>query len=63
MVAGGDLVVQLDSGDLIVAPASKTGFTPARRYKVGNSATYTHPVLTPGGIIVRDQTHLRYWSY
>lgn len=63
VVAGGDLVVQLDGGDLIVAPASTAGFTPSRRYKVANSATYTHPVLTPGGIIVRDQTHLRYWSY
>lgn len=63
VAAGGNLVAQLDNGELVVAPASKTGFTPAHRYPVGKSATYTHPVLTPGGVLVRDQTHLRYWSY
>lgn len=63
VVAGRDLVVQLDSGELIVAPASTSGFTPERRYNVASSATYTHPVLTPGGVLVRDQTHVRFWSW
>lgn len=63
VAAGSDLVIQLDSGEMIVAPASKTGFAPARRYAVGRSATYTHPVLTPGGVLVRDSTHLRFWSW
>jgi len=63
VVAGSDLVAQLDSGEMIVAPASTTGFKAGHRYTVGKSATYTHAVLVPGGVLVRDQTHLRYWSY
>ena len=63
VAAGPNLIVQLDSGDMLVAPASKTGFTPERRYTVGKSATYTHPVLTPAGVLVRDQTHLRFWKW
>jgi outer membrane protein assembly factor BamB len=63
VVAGSNLIVQLDSGDMLVAPLSKTGFKADHRYKVGQSATYTHPVLTPGGVLVRDQTHLRFWKW
>jgi outer membrane protein assembly factor BamB len=63
VVAGSELVAQLDGGEMIVAPASKTGFKAAHRYAVGKSATYTHPVLVPGGVLVRDQTHLRFWTW
>ncbi len=63
VVAGGHLVAQLESGEMIVAPASAAGFTVARRYTTGTSATYTHPVFTPGGVLVRDATHLRYWKF
>jgi outer membrane protein assembly factor BamB len=63
VIAGGDLVAQLDTGEMIVAPISKTGFTVAHRYATGKSATYTHPVFTSGGVLVRDQTHLRYWTW
>ena len=63
VTAGAHLVVQLDNGELVIAPISKAGFKPERRYAVGKSATYTHPVLTPQGVIVRDQTHVRLWSY
>ncbi|MDQ3071026.1 MAG: PQQ-like beta-propeller repeat protein [Acidobacteriota bacterium] len=63
LVAGTKLVVQLDTGEMIVAPLSKTGFKAEQRYTVGKSATYTHPVFTPGGVLVRDQTHLRFWTF
>lgn len=63
VTAGANLLVQLDSGEPIVAPASKAGFKAERRYAVGKSATYTHPVVTQAGVLVRDQTHLRYWRY
>ena len=63
VVAGAHLVAQLDNGEMVIAPVSKTGFKAERRYAVGKSATYTHPVLAPGGVLVRDQTHLRFWSY
>jgi outer membrane protein assembly factor BamB len=63
VVAGANLVVQMDSGELLVAPISKTGFKPANRYQTGKSATYTHPVLTPRGLLVRDQTHLRLYAW
>lgn len=63
VVAGGHLVAQLESGEMIVAPASGDAFTVARRYATGMSATYTHPVFTPGGVLVRDATHLRFWKF
>jgi outer membrane protein assembly factor BamB len=63
VTAGSNLVVQLDNGELVVAPISKTGFKPEHRYAVGKSATYTHPVFTGNGVLVRDQTHLRFWSF
>ena len=63
VVAGSNLVVQLDSGEMLVAPISKTEFKAERRYAVGKSATYTHPVLTPAGVVVRDATHLRFWKW
>jgi outer membrane protein assembly factor BamB len=63
VAAGGSLVAQLDSGETIVAPFSTDDFAIARRYATGTSATYTHPVLTRQGILVRDATHLRLWNW
>lgn len=63
VVAGGHIVAQLETGEMIVAPASDDGFTVARRYATGKSATYTHPVFTSGGVLVRDATHLRFWKF
>ena len=61
--AGNNLVAQFDSGEMIVAPASADGFRVAHRYATGKSATYTHPLFVQGGVLVRDQTHLRLWKY
>lgn len=63
VAAGGSLVAQLDSGETIVAPFSTDDFSIARRYATGTSATYTHPVLTRQGILVRDATHVRLWNW
>ena len=63
VVAGGMLVAQLDGGEMIAAPISAGGFEVAKRYATGKSATYTHPVFTPGGVLVRDATHLRFWTW
>lgn len=48
---------------MIAAPISASGFEVAKRYATGKSATYTHPVFTPGGVLVRDATHLRLWTW
>ena len=42
------------------------GFSSRRkghRYATGKSATYTHPLFVPGGVLVRDQMHLRLWKF
>lgn len=63
VVAGEMLVAQLETGETIAAPISASGFEVAKRYVTGKSATYTHPVFTPGGVLVRDATHLRLWKF
>ena len=63
VAAGASLVAQLDSGEMVVAPANSSGFNVAHRYATGRSATYTHPLFVPGGVLVRDQTHLRLWTW
>lgn len=59
MLLVGDHVLMLkDDGELIVAEATAADFRPVRTYQVSDSATYTHPLVLPGGIVVKDATTL-----
>jgi hypothetical protein len=33
-----------------------------KRYKLAESQTWAHPVLVPGGVLIRDATGLTLWS-
>ena len=62
--AGGGAVFVLNTeGELLVLSASAPGFAPLRRYTVAPSATWAHPVILAGGVIVKDVDSLGYWKW
>jgi outer membrane protein assembly factor BamB len=54
MVADGKLIVLSDSGELLVAPASNSGFKPTARTQVLGGKCWTTPVLANGRIYCRN---------
>lgn len=64
LVAAGKAVLALtDGADLIVMQADAPAFTQLARYKVADSPTWAHPVLTGGGLLVKDKTGLTLWNW
>lgn len=55
---GDQLVFLTDGGDLVVARRSPAKFEMITRYQVAESATWAHPVILNGRIVVKDETHL-----
>jgi outer membrane protein assembly factor BamB len=60
--AGTNLVVLTIDGELLVVRRTPEKYDELKRYKVAESQTWAHPVLIPGGILVRDATGLTLWS-
>jgi outer membrane protein assembly factor BamB len=52
------LLLLTDGATLIVAHRSPDGFKEEKRYELGTGATWTLPVLLPGGLLVRDVNNL-----
>ncbi len=64
LIAAGDLLFVLkDDGELVLAPAGGAGFAPVRSYTVAESPTWAHPLILPGGIVVKDATTLARWDF
>jgi outer membrane protein assembly factor BamB len=61
-VAGQYLLSLQDNGELVVLPISRTGFAPARRYKVAESDTWTQPSYSGNRIFVKDVSSLTLWT-
>ena len=53
-MADGKLIVLSDEGELLVAPATPTGFQPTAKAKVLRGKCWTMPVLAHGRIYCRD---------
>ena len=51
---GAHLLFLTDGGVLIIARRTAEGFTEERRYEIGQSATWSVPVLLPDGMLVRE---------
>jgi outer membrane protein assembly factor BamB len=58
VTAEGALLVLEGDGTLLVLPQDAASFSPTRRYRVADSATYAHPVPTDLGILVKDENGL-----
>jgi outer membrane protein assembly factor BamB len=64
LVAAGDLVFALTTdAQLIVFRKNPAAFDPVRRYDVAGSPTWAHPVVLTGGILIKDESTLAFWSF
>jgi outer membrane protein assembly factor BamB len=64
LVAGGGSVFALTTdAELVVVPQKGDAFAAARRWRVAESATWAHPVVTSEGVLVKDETHLAYLRF
>lgn len=63
VAAGGSLFVLTTEAELLVLPQNSTAFAATRRYRVAESPTWAHPVVTPDGVLVKDRTSLAYWRF
>jgi outer membrane protein assembly factor BamB len=60
--AGQVLWALTSQGELIVFKASDKQFEQLARYKVAETATWAHPVILPGGVLVKDESKLTFWQ-
>jgi outer membrane protein assembly factor BamB len=58
VLAEGALLILQGDGTLLVLPQDGATFSPTRRYRVAEGATFAHPVPTELGIVVRDENGL-----
>ena len=61
-MAGANLVVLTTDGELLVVRRTPDKYEELKRYKVAESQTWAHPVLVPGGVLVRDAAAVTMWS-
>jgi outer membrane protein assembly factor BamB len=63
VLAQGALLVLEGDGTLLILPQDATSFSPTRRYRIAESATFAHPVPTDLGILVKDETGLSLYGH
>jgi hypothetical protein len=64
IVAGAGVLFALTTeSELIVLPQKADAFAPARRYRVADTPTWAHPVVTSDGVLVKDREHLAYLRF
>jgi outer membrane protein assembly factor BamB len=61
VVAGPDLLVLNDEGELLVLKADADRFAPVATYGVAESATWAHLAVAPNVILVKDARRLTLW--
>ena len=60
----GDTVLFLmNEGELLVARKTRPGLEIEARYEIADAAVWSHPLVTPTGILVRDKSALTLWSF
>ena len=62
VLAGGQLLVLTTEGELLVVPASSSGFKVTASYEVADTPTWAYPAVAGNRILVKDQTILTAWS-
>lgn len=60
--AGSALVALPSTSELIVFKPDGKGFTKIQSYKIADSETYAHPVISGNRIFVKDQESLALWT-
>jgi outer membrane protein assembly factor BamB len=62
VTAGDALLVLRDSAELLVLRRTGEGFQKLAQYTVADSATWAHPVVLDGRLLVKDARNLTLWS-
>ena len=63
VVRTGDVIWALTTGaELLLFRDSDKQFEPLARYKVSDTQTWAHPVISTGSVIVKDETKLTKWK-
>jgi outer membrane protein assembly factor BamB len=62
VLAGGQLLVLTTGGELLVVPASPSGYKTAASYEVADTPTWAHLAVAGNRILVKDKTTLAAWS-
>ena len=62
MVAGPELLIQTEAGDLLVVKRSPVKFELVSRYVTGESATYAHPAFSGKRMLVKDERSVTLWE-
>jgi outer membrane protein assembly factor BamB len=63
LVGGGALFLLDTDAELAVLPLGASSFAPVRTWTVAEGATWAHPVVTSGGVLVKDVDTLAYWRF
>lgn len=63
VVADRGLLVLQGDGTLLVLPREATSFAPIRKYRVAESSTFAHPVPTPDGLLIKDESGLSLYGF
>lgn len=63
LAGGGALFLLNTDAELSVLPLGASSFAPVRTWTVAESATWAHPVVTSGGVLVKDVDTLAFWRF
>lgn len=59
----GHIVALTGGGQLQIVAANGDGYEQVAKYQVAETPTWAPPVLLSGGLLVKDDKHLTYWSF
>jgi outer membrane protein assembly factor BamB len=62
VLAGSDLLVLTTQGELLVVPATSSGYSTSAAYEVADTPTWAHLAVVGNQILVKAQTTLASWS-
>jgi outer membrane protein assembly factor BamB len=62
VLAGNDLLVLTTQGELLVVPATSSGYNATAAYEVADTPTWAHLAVVGSQILVKAQTTLAAWS-
>ncbi|HET7218951.1 MAG TPA: PQQ-binding-like beta-propeller repeat protein [Vicinamibacterales bacterium] len=63
VTAGGLLMAMTTEGELVVMRANPKQFDLIKRYTIADSPVWAHPAPSGGGIVVKDEQSLAYWTF
>lgn len=63
VAADGVVMAMTTEGELVVLRANPSQFDLVRRYTIADSPVWAHPAPAGGGLVVKDEESLAYWTF